>query len=149
MASRDHSVEESHLFVWMDVRTDDRLLFLDSQASNQQGVKRLQKDSFVGWHLYFLFLWSDFPHCSSRFISHSRVSSWCNANKTAAQILRRLSCQPLDLLRITHLNNAWWETGSGGVSDYTVFIPNVVCPCFISLPFLSLLLPSFLFSSSD
>ena len=59
-------------------------------------------------------------HPVSFHISVSRLA----VNKTAAQILRRLPCQPPHCSHITHLNNAWWETGSGGVSDYTVFIPD-------------------------
>lgn len=105
----------------------ESLLFnRDYQALNQKGAERLRKTCLVRWHLYLLFLSSVLPHLSSRFISHlgAHLGASNNVNKTDTQILRHLPCQPPHCLHITHLNNAWWETGSGGASNYTVFIPN-------------------------
>lgn len=44
-----------------------------------------------------------------------------------------MTCHPPYRRHITHLNNVWWETGSGDISYETSFIPNErACPYFVA-----------------
>ena len=133
------STVHSRCFIWGHMRGKGCRLIEAIMLQSSRGLGGCKKPA----------LYDDISiSCSSRvssYTSHpvslhtsvSHLGASNNVNKTSAQILRRLPCQPPHCKHTTLLNNAWWETGSGRVSDYTAFFPNekawpyyvsVLCP---------------------
>lgn len=123
---------------WSELWCGSSKLFLTLQKGRflfNRGHQAAKEPFLLRWHLYFPFLSSVIP----QFLFHIPVSRASNnVNKTAAQIPHRLPYHPPPRLQVTHLNKTWWETGSRGVGDYTVLIPNEKAgPYSLSLPALS------------